>query len=112
MKSILIATSLVCLALPLAFQVASAQDIDAQCSKMRDKVACVCALQNGGRLTRVGGYKKQGWWLRRQETQQLGDAPDSEKITFPAKFKLQHWKLRPSPAVEGYLACMRRHGRK
>jgi hypothetical protein len=112
MKLLLIGMTVACLIAPAVFRSASAQDIDRQCSKMRDMVACTCALQNGGRITRLGNYKKQGRWLRRREALQLGDAPDNERVTFPAKFRFKGWKLQPSPAVEGYLACMRRHGRK
>jgi hypothetical protein len=112
MKACLIGMTVIGLSAPTVFQSASAQDIDPQCSKMRDKVACTCALQNGGQITRSAGNKKQGWFLRRREARQPSDPPDSERINFPAKFKFERWKLRPSPAVAGYLDCMHRHGRK
>jgi hypothetical protein len=112
MKTILIGMTAIGLSAPLVLQSASAQDIDPQCSKMRDKVACTCALQNGGRITQPVGDKRQGWWFRRHEARQPSDPPDSERINFPAKFKIEHWRVRPSRAVEGYLACMHRHGRK
>jgi hypothetical protein len=40
---------------------AEALTIDPQCEQMRDKVACTCALQNGGT---VGPDKHRGgmWW--------------------------------------------------
>ena len=112
MKPLLIAMTVICLFAPPVLQSASAQDIDPQCSKMRDKVACTCALQNGGSITQTSGYKKQGWWLRKREARQPSDPPDKEKINFPAKFKFERWRVRPGPAVEGYLVCMHRHGRK
>ena len=70
--------------------------------------ACI-ALQNGGKITHAPVAKNK-WWTRAQE--QPDDVPDHEKIVFPAKFKFKGLKLRPSPQVEGYLACMHRHGRK
>jgi hypothetical protein len=112
MRAFLIGMTIICLAAPALFSLASAQDLDPQCDNMRDKVACTCALQNGGRLTRVPTPKKKAWWTRGQEAQHSDDVPDRERITFPAKFKFKGWKLRPSPQVEGYLACMHGHGRK
>ena len=111
MKALLIGLTVIGLAAPALLDVATAQDIDPQCCNMRDKVACTCALQNGGKITRVPVAKKK-WWTRGHEARQPDDVPDREKITFPAKFKFKGLKLRPSPQVEGYLACMHRHGRK
>ena len=107
MKAFLIGASVVGLAAMLG--VAGAQDTDPRCGNMRDKVACTCALQNGGKITRAPVAKNK-WWSRAQE--QPDDVPDHEKIVFPAKFKFKAWKLRPSPQVEGYLACMHARGRK
>jgi hypothetical protein len=112
MKAFLIGMTIICLAAPAVLKSASAQDIDSRCGNMRDKIACTCALQNGAQIGRPVRYKKPRWWLRGRDAQQSSGATDSETITFPAKFKLKGWKLRPSPAVEGYLACMHRHGRK
>jgi len=109
MKAFLIALSI---GLSAAIQPASAQNIDVQCSSMRDKVACVCALQNGGQMVPAGTYQRKGWRLLRREAAQPGEPPDRERIAFPAKFKFQGWRLRPSPAVQGYLSCMHRNGRK
>lgn len=38
---------------------ALAQKIDPQCAKMRDKVGCTCAIQNGGQVVAEpgGGYR-------------------------------------------------------
>jgi len=91
---------------------ASAQDIDPRCSAMRDKVACSCALQNGGRLTRPVELTRRGWRLVRREPQQSDQPLDREKISFPAKFRWTGWRLRPSPALQGYLNCMHAHGRR
>jgi hypothetical protein len=111
MKAFLIGVTVIGMARAL-LGLAAAQEIDPQCGNMRDKIACTCALQNGGRLTRSPAPKKKAWWMRGQEVKEPGDIPDRERITFPAKFKFKNWKLRPSPQVEGYLACMHRHGRK
>jgi hypothetical protein len=112
MKVFLFGLTVICLSALAVFRSASAEDDDAQCSTMRDKVACVCALQNGGQVVRPGSYKRQGWRLLRREAPQPGEPPDRERIAFPAKFKMVGWRLRPSPAVQGYLDCMHRHGRK
>jgi hypothetical protein len=40
----------------LAATAAVAQKIDPGCAKMRDKVGCTCALQNGGKITPTGGW--------------------------------------------------------
>ena len=108
---VMIVMTVICLSAAVS-QVAWAQDIDTQCSNMRDRVACACVLQNGGQVVQRGSYKRQGWRLLRRETAQPGNPPDRERIAFPAKFKFQGWRLRPSPAVQGYLNCMQRHGRK
>jgi hypothetical protein len=112
MKAFLFALTVICLSAPAILQSALAQDFDAQCSNMRDKVACVCALQYGGQVIRPRDNKRQGWRLLRREAPQSGESPDRERIAFHAKFKMVGWRLRPSPAVQGYLDCMHRHGRK
>jgi hypothetical protein len=52
MKSMLFAI----VAVAVTTAAAGAQGIDPQCSRMRDKVGCTCAVQNGGyvRATRRG----------------------------------------------------------
>jgi hypothetical protein len=112
MKPFLIAMTVIFLSGPSTIDVASAQDIDPRCNNMRDKAACTCALQNGGQIGKPVRYKKKHWWLRGRDPQELGGPPDAEAITFPAKFKLKGWKLRPSTQVAGYLDCMHRNGRK
>jgi hypothetical protein len=63
---------------------ADAQQIHPRCAKFnfRDKVGCTCALENGGAIEpRVGG----GWrWVHRRGYQSVN---------------------------EGYVQCMKRHGR-
>ena len=70
--------------LTLAGSSADAQQIDPRCAKFnfRDKVGCTCALQNGGTIEpRQGG----GWrWVHRRGYQSVN---------------------------EGYVQCMKRHGR-
>ena len=112
MKAFLIGMTIIFLFAPPVLQSTSAQDVDPQCSTMRDKVACTCALQNGGRIVQQVENKQQRWWARRRLARQSSQPLDREKIEFPIKFRRVGWKLRPSPAVEGYLACMRAHGRK
>jgi hypothetical protein len=64
---------------------ADAQQIHPRCAKFnfRDKLGCTCALENGGSIEpRPGG----GWrWVHRRGSQQSVN--------------------------EGYIQCMRRHGR-
>jgi hypothetical protein len=112
MRTFLIGVTVVCLCAPLVLQSASAQVLDPRCSEMRDRVACTCALRNGGRIIRSAGNSKQGWWSRWRKTPEASPPPDSARIFFPAKFKRKGLKLVPSPALAGYLACMRGHGRK
>jgi hypothetical protein len=112
MKAFLVGVTIIGLCVPLTPQSALAQDIDPQCSGMRDKVACTCALQNGGQITRTVGTRKRGWRLLRRVTRQSRQPLDREKISFPVKFKWEHWKLRPNRNLEAYLACMHRYGRK
>jgi hypothetical protein len=47
---------LFCVALALSVSTANAQGIDPRCAKMRDKVGCTCALQNGGYIKPTGGW--------------------------------------------------------
>lgn len=70
--------------LTLVITSADAQRIHPDCAKrnFRDKVGCTCALENGGSIVpRQGG----GWrWVHRSGYQAVN---------------------------EGYVACMKRHGR-
>ena len=51
-----ITLGLVGAALSLTIVTANAQGIDPRCAKMRDKVGCTCALQNGGYIKPTGGW--------------------------------------------------------
>ena len=89
----------------------SAQDIDARCKDVYDKVACGCALQNGGRVIAPPvGVKREGLKLRPREgsTQTL----DGGQVAFPKYFRRDGFKVHKSHALEGYMACMRANGRK
>ena len=89
----------------------SAQDIDPRCKDVYDKVACGCAVQNGGRVIPPSvGVKREGLKLRPREgsTQTL----DGGQVAFPKYFRRDGFKVHKSRALEGYLACMRANGRK
>ena len=61
---------------------ADAQQIHPRCTSMKDKVGCTCALQNGGSIEPTPGG---GWrWYHRRGGQSVN---------------------------EGYIQCMKRHGR-
>ena len=68
MKSFLIGAALICLLGPWIVRPVSAQDIDTRCKDVYDKVACKCALQNGGRiLSPPVGVKREGLKLLPRE---------------------------------------------
>ncbi|HYC18485.1 MAG TPA: hypothetical protein VEC94_14870 [Pseudolabrys sp.] len=111
MKAFLVGAAIVGVLTPPLIRTASAQDIDAQCKDVYDKVACGCALQNGGRVIPPAvGVKREGLKLRPQEgpTQTL----DGGQVAFPKYFRRDGLKVHKSRALEGYLACMRLNGRK
>jgi hypothetical protein len=112
MKTFLIGITVVCLSALPVLRSASAQDIAPQCSEMRDKVACTCALQNGGQFIRSVDRKRRGRNPSRREDPESSKPLDRTRISFPAKFKRKGWRLVPNPALAGYLDCMHRHGRK
>lgn len=60
----------VCLMLSLGLSSVSAQSIDPRCSKMRDKLGCTCALQNGGWLSADG----QNWYTKRNVSSPVNEA--------------------------------------
>jgi hypothetical protein len=89
----------------------SAQDIDPQCKDVYDKVACGCALQNGGRVIPPAvGVKREGLKLRPREAPM--QTLDGGQVAFPKYFRRDGLKVHKSRALEGYLACMRLNGRK
>ncbi len=113
MKKFLIAIVAVCLLPPAAAIPVAAQDVDARCKDVYDKVACDCAVQNGGQIIPPpGGVKRQGLKLRPTEGQETTQTLDGGRVAFPKYFRRDGIKIRKSRALEGYLACMRSNGRK
>jgi hypothetical protein len=111
MKNLLAAIAAVCLFMLSVVGSVPAQDSDPRCDDVFDKVACKCALQNGGRIVHPPvGVKREGLKLRPQEgpTQTL----DGGQVAFPKYFRRDGLKVHKSRALEGYLACMRANGRK
>jgi len=113
MKAFLVGTAIAGLLLPLSVRSVSAQDTDAQCKDVYDKVACECAVQNGGRiLPPPTGVKREGMKLRPREGQEATQTLDGGRVAFPKYFRRDGLKVHKSRALEGYLACMGRNGRK
>jgi hypothetical protein len=113
MKAFLVGTTIAGLLLPLIVRSVSAQDTDAQCKDVYDKVACECAVQNGGRiLPPPTGVKREGMKLRPREGQEATQTLDGGRVAFPKYFRRDGLKVHKSRALEGYLACMGRNGRK
>lgn len=91
----------------------SAQDVDAQCAEIFDKIACKCALQNGGRIIPPPvGVKREGLKLRPRESPESTQTLDGGRVAFPKYYRREGFKIRRSRALEGYLTCMHRNGRK
>ncbi len=113
MKAFLVGTTIVGLLLPLFVRSVSAQDTDLQCKDVYDKVACECAVQNGGRiLPPPTGVKREGMKLRPREGQEATQTLDGGRVAFPKYFRRDGLKVHKSRALEGYLACMHHNGRK
>jgi hypothetical protein len=113
MKAFLVGTTIAGLLLPLIVRSVSAQDTDPQCKDVYDKVACECAVQNGGRiLPPPSGVKREGMKLRPREGQEATQTLDGGRVAFPKYFRRDGLKVHKSRALEGYLACMRHNGRK
>ena len=83
MKAFLLSLVTIYLSIHVFTAMASAQGIDPRCTAMRDKVGCTCAVQNGGNV-----------------------APYC-----PDRFNKGGW-CYPRRALDGYVACMHRFGRK
>jgi hypothetical protein len=62
MKSLVLAAVM----FALSATCAAAQKIDPRCAKMRDKIGCTCALQNGGHIL------PQGRWTANRPGQTRG----------------------------------------
>ena len=111
MKALLAGLTVAFLLVPSLVRSGFAQDIDPRCKDVYDKVACGCALQNGGRVIPPSvGVKREGLKLRPREgsTQTL----DGGQVAFSKYFRRDGLKVHKSRALEGYLACMRANGRK
>jgi hypothetical protein len=113
MKALLVRTAIVGLLLPWGAGSVFAQDTDPQCKDVYDQVACGCAVQNGGRiLPPPTGVKREGMSLRPREGQEATQTLDGGRVAFPKYYRRDGLKVHKSRALEGYLACMRRNGRK
>jgi hypothetical protein len=113
MKGFLIGSAIIGVLLPMITQPSSAQDVDSQCSDVFDKVACECAVQNGGRIIPPpSGVKREGIKLRPTEGQEATQTLDGGRVAFPKYFRRDGLKIHKSRALEGYLKCMRSNGRK
>jgi hypothetical protein len=113
MKAFLVGTAILGFLLTSAVRSVSAQDIDPQCKDVYDKVACGCAVQNGGRiLPPPTGVRREGMKLRPREGEEATQTLDGGRVAFPKYFRREGLKVHKSRALEGYLACMHRNGRK
>lgn len=108
--AILIAGAIVCLS---TAQFVFAQDVDPRCKDIYDKVACTCAVRNGGRVIPPPvGVKREGLKLRPKEEAGGTQTLDGGRVAFPKYYTREGLKFHRSRALEGYLACMRAVGRK
>ena len=111
MKPLLITTATVLVS--LLAEPAFAQEFDVRCNDMYDKVACTCAVRNGGRIiSPTGGVKREGLKLEPKEAPEATRTLDGGRVAFPKYYQREGFKIRRSKALEGYLACMRAAGRK
>jgi hypothetical protein len=106
----LIVGAIVCLA---TVQFVLAQNVDPRCKDIYDKVACTCAVRNGGRVIPPPvGVKREGLKLRPKEEEGGTQTLDGGRVAFPKYYRREGLKFHRSRALEGYLACMRAAGRK
>jgi hypothetical protein len=106
----LIVGAIVCLS---TAQSVFAQDVDPRCRDIYDKVACTCAVRNGGRVIPPPvGVKREGLKLRPREEAGGTQTLDGGRVAFPKYYRREGLKFHRSRALEGYLACMRAAGRK
>lgn len=90
-----------------------AQDVDPRCKDIYDKVACTCAVRNGGHvIPPPSGIKREGLKLRPKEGPEGTRTLDGGRVAFPKYFKRDGLKFRRSDAVQAYRACMQQAGRK
>ena len=106
--------AIVCLAFSSTVQLVLAQDdVDPRCKDIFDKVACTCAVRNGGRvIPSPAGIKREGLRLRPKEETGDTETLDGGRVAFPKYYRREGLKFHRSRALEGYLACMRAAGRK
>jgi hypothetical protein len=113
MKVTSIGLPVICLAALTIVSAVSAQGVDPRCTDVFDKVACQCAMENGGRIIPAPvGVKREGLKLRPREEQESMQTLDGGRVAFRSYFRREGMKVHRSRAVEGYLACLRRNGRK
>ncbi len=113
MKAFLIGALVGSLLVPSIIRSVSAEDVESRCKDVYDRVACGCALQNGGRIVPPPmGVKREGLKLRPREGQEATRTLDGGRVAFPKYFRREGFKVHKSRALEGYLVCMHRNGRK
>jgi hypothetical protein len=113
MKAFFAGTAIICLCVPMMVQRVPAQDVDSRCKDIYDKIACTCAVRNGGRIVPPpSGVKREGLKLRPKEGPESTQTLDGGRVAFRKYYKREGLKFRRSQALEGYLTCMHRAGRK
>lgn len=106
----LIVGAIVCLS---TAQFVFAQEVDPRCKDIYDKVACTCAVRNGGHVIPPPvGVEREGMKLRPKEAAVGTQTLDGGRVAFPKYYRREGLKFRRSHALEAYLACMRAAGRK
>lgn len=113
MKSVLAGAVLVLVSALPPLSSLSAQETDARCNDVFDKVACTCAVRNGGRIIPPPvGVKREGLKLHPKEGPEGTRTLDGGRVAFKKYYQRHGLKFRRSAALEGYLTCMHRAGRK
>ena len=113
MKLVLVGATVISLSVLSVAGLVSAQGVDAQCAEIFDKIACKCALQNGGRIIPPPvGVKREGLKFRPRESPESTQTLDGGRVAFPKYYRREGFKIRRSRALEGYLTCMHGNGRK
>lgn len=113
MNNTLIGATIGCLALASIVWPVFAQNVDPRCKDIYDKVACTCAVHNGGRVIPPPvGVKREGLKLHPKEGPEGTRTLDGGRVAFPKYYRREGLKFRRSRALEGYLACLHRAGRK
>ena len=112
-KAFLVGATVISLSVMLLAGSVSAQDVDGKCAEIFDKIACKCALQNGGRIIPPPvGVKREGLKLHPRESPESTQTLDGGRVAFSKYYRREGFKIRRSRALEGYLTCMHRNGRK